>query len=75
VEEINVPPPLGLCRAVVIAPTYLKTNRPEAELVEDRGTSQSTISHAITGITPWPNKVLAELAPTADELDPQSQHG
>lgn len=73
-EDIEFPPSLGLRRAVVIALTYLKTNRREAELAEDHGTSQSTISRAITGITPWLHKVLAEFVPTADELDPQGQY-
>lgn len=59
---------------VVIAPAYLKTNRRQAELAEDHGTSQSTVSRAITGITPCLKNVLAEFMPTADELDPQSRY-
>jgi hypothetical protein len=73
-ENITVPPSLGVRRAVVIALTYLKTNRREAEMAEDHGTSQSTISRAITGITPWLKNVLAEFVPTADELDPERQY-
>lgn len=71
---IEYPPSLGLHRSVVIALTYLKTNRREAELAEDHGTSQSTISRAITGITPSLKTVLAEFVPTADELDPSKQY-
>src|SRR3712207_8746077 len=46
-EDIEFPSSLGLRRSVVIALTYLKTNRRQAELAEDHGTSQSTISRAI----------------------------
>jgi len=73
-KTITFPPSLGLRRSVVIALTYLKTNRREAELAEDHGTSQSTISRAITGITPSVAPVLAEFVPTADELDPKRQY-
>jgi DDE superfamily endonuclease len=73
-EDITFPPSLGLRRSVVIALTYLKTNRREAELAEDHGTSQPTISRAITGITPCLKTVLAEFVPTAEELDPQDQY-
>lgn len=73
-KDIKYPPSLGVRRSVVIALSYLKTNRREAELAEDHGTSQSTISRAITGITPWLKTVLAEFVPTAEELDPQEQY-
>lgn len=73
-EDITYPPSLGLRRSVVIALTYLKTNRREAELAEDYGTSQPTISRAITGITPSICRVLSEFVPTADELDPDQQY-
>jgi hypothetical protein len=73
-EDIKFPPSLGLRRSVVIALTYLKTNRRQAELAEDHGTSQSTISRAITGTTPSVARVLAEFVPTADELDPKRQY-
>jgi hypothetical protein len=73
-EDIKYPPSLGLRRSVVIALTYLKTNRREAELAEDHGTSQATISRAITGITPSVARVLAEFVPTAEELDPEHQY-
>lgn len=73
-KTIIFPPSLGLRRSVVIALTYLKTNRREAELAEDHGTSQPTISRAITGITPWLRTVLTEFVPTAEELNPPSQY-
>jgi hypothetical protein len=73
-EEIELPSSLGLRGSVVIALTYMKTNRRQAELAEDHGTSQSTISRAIAGITPSIARVLAEFVPTADELDPKRQY-
>jgi hypothetical protein len=73
-EAIEFLPSLGLRRSVVIALTYMKTNRRQAELAEDHGTSQPTISRAISGITPSVARVLAEFAPTADELNPQRQY-
>src|SRR5215207_7428136 len=73
-KAVTFPPSLGLRRSVVIALTYLKTNRREAELAEDHETSQSTISRAITGITPWLKTVLTEFVPTAEELNPSSQY-
>ncbi|MGH3975998.1 MAG: transposase family protein [Pseudonocardiaceae bacterium] len=73
-EDITYPPSLGLRRSVVIALTYLKTNRREAELAEDHGTSQPTVSRAITGITPSVCRVLSEFVPTAEELEPDRQY-
>jgi len=73
-EEIEFPESLGLRGSVIVALTYMKTNRRQAELAEDHGTSQSTISRAITGITPSLARVLAEFVPTADELDPKQQY-
>ena len=73
-NDIEYPPSLGLRRSTVIALTYLKANRIEAELAESHGTSQPTISRAVTGITPWLKKVLAEFVPTADELEPEKQY-
>jgi hypothetical protein len=73
-KGITFPASLGLRRSVVIALTYLKTNRRQAELAEDHGTSQSTISRAITGVTPALKQALAEFVPTAEDLDPQRQY-
>jgi hypothetical protein len=63
-----------LRKSVVIALTYLKTNRRQAEFAENHDTSQSTISRAITGITPNVARALAEFVPTADELDTKRQY-
>lgn len=68
------PPILGLYRAVVVTLTYLRRNRVQAELAETYDVSQSTISRAISGLTPILNTILTGLVPTADELDPRTQY-
>jgi hypothetical protein len=45
-------PILGLYKSVVVALTYMRRNRVQVELAETYDVSQSTISRAITGITP-----------------------
>jgi hypothetical protein len=68
------PPVLGLFKSVVVALTYLRRNRVQAELAEAYGVSQPTISRAITGMTPLIGEVLREYVPTADELDGRRQY-
>jgi hypothetical protein len=68
------PPCLGLYLSVVIALTYLRRNRAQAELAETYGVSQPTVSRAISAITPLLGKVLRGYVPTADELDPRDQY-
>jgi hypothetical protein len=68
------PPILGLFRTVVVALTYMRRNRVQAEIAESFGVSQPTISRAISGMTPLLGKVLADYVPTADELDGQAQY-
>ena len=68
------PPCLGLYLSAVIALTYLRRNRAQAELAESYGVSQSTISRAISVITPLLGKILKDFAPTADDLDPREQY-
>ena len=46
------PPILGLFSSMVVTLAYLRRNRAQAELAEAFGFSQSTISRAITGLTP-----------------------
>ena len=46
------PPVLGLFKSVAVALTYLRRNHVQQELAEYYGVSQSTISRAITAITP-----------------------
>ena len=45
-------------------------NRVPAEIAGDFGVSQPTLSRAISAITPLLARVLADLAITADDLDP-----
>jgi hypothetical protein len=68
------PPILGLFKSVVVALTYMRRNRVQAELAETYGVSQSTISRAVAGVTPLLGKVLGEYVPTADELDGRTQY-
>jgi hypothetical protein len=67
------PPSLGLYGCVVVTLCYLRRNRAQEELAERFGVSQPTISRAISAISPLLEKALQKFAPTADELDPQSQ--
>lgn len=62
------PPILGLRNAVTVTLAYLRRNRVQAEIAEDYGVSQPTISRAISAIIPLLVKVLADFVPTADEL-------
>jgi hypothetical protein len=48
------PPVLGLFKSVAVALTYMRGNRAQAEIEESFGVSQSTISRAVTGLTPAP---------------------
>jgi hypothetical protein len=64
------PPILGLRSALTVTLTYLRRNRVQAEIAEDYGVSQPTISRAISAITPLLVTVLADFVPTADDLDP-----
>jgi hypothetical protein len=68
------PPILGLVDSVVIALTYMRRNRVQAELAETYGVSQPTISRAITAVTPLLGTVLEPGVPTADVLDGQIQY-
>ena len=68
------PPSLGLFNSVVITLTYMRRNRVQEELAETYGTSQSTVSRAISAITLLIKKVLAPYVPTADELDGRCQY-
>jgi hypothetical protein len=68
------PPILGLFKSLVVTLTYLRRNRVQVELAETYGVSQSTISRAITAVTPLLGEVLKPYVPTADELDGQTQY-
>jgi hypothetical protein len=68
-EKRPWPPVLGLYKSVVIALTYMRRNRIQAELAETFGVSQPTVSRAVSAITPLLRNALADHVPTADELD------
>ena len=68
------PPILGLFKSVVVALAYLRRNRVQVELAEYFEVSQSTISRAITGLTPLLGRLLADHVPTAEDLDPRTQY-
>jgi hypothetical protein len=72
--ETSWPTILGLFNSVVVALTYMRRNRVQAEIAETFGVSQPTISRAVTVITPLVKTALAEFVPTADELDPGAQY-
>ena len=73
-EKRPWPPILGLYKSVVIALTYMRRNRIQAELAETFGVSQPTISRAVSTITPLLGNVLADYVPTADDLDGKTQY-
>ena len=74
VDRQEWPPILGLASSVVITLTYLRRNRVQCELAETYGVSQSTISRAITAVTPLLAQALARFVPTAEELRPDRQY-
>jgi len=73
-ETVSWPPILGLFKAVVVTLTYLRRNRVQAEIGESFGVSQPTISRAITGLTEVLGRVLAQVVPVAEDLDPRTQY-
>jgi hypothetical protein len=67
------PPVLGLFKSVVVALTYLRRNHVQQELAEYYEVSQSTISRAITAITPELARVTRPFIPTAEKLPSDEQ--
>jgi hypothetical protein len=63
------PPVPGLRNALTVALTYLRRNRVQAEIAENYGVSQPTISRAISALTPLPVHALLGYVPAAGELD------
>ena len=72
--ERSWPPILGLYKSVVVTLTYMRRNRVQVELAESYEVSQSTISRAITVMTPVLERLLRPYVPTADELDDRKQY-
>lgn len=59
---------LGLRRAVVAVCKYLRTNRTQADITEEFGVSQPSISRAVTLLIQAVAEVLADLVPTLEEV-------
>ena len=70
----NWPPCLGLFKSVAATLTYMRHNRTQSEIGESLGVSQSTVSRAISAITPLIPEAVREFVPTADDLDPDAQY-
>jgi hypothetical protein len=68
------PPILGLYKSMVVALTYMRRNRVQVELAETYEVSQSTVSRAISRLTPVLRAVLADYVPVAEDLDERRQH-
>jgi len=68
------PPILGLYGSVVVTLAYLRRNRVQEELAESFSVSQSTVSRAIAAVTPLLDAALRLFAPTAEDLDPDTQY-
>ncbi len=68
------PPILGLHESLTVTLKYLRRNRVQADIAEDYGVSQPTISRAISAITPLLVQALLEYIPTADDLDEDTQY-
>ncbi len=69
----DYPPVLGLFKSVAVTLTYLRRNHVQQELAEYYEVSQSTISRAITAITPALARMMRQFTPTAEELPSDEQ--
>jgi DDE superfamily endonuclease/Helix-turn-helix of DDE superfamily endonuclease len=63
-----------LFTSVVVALTYLRRNRVQAEIGEMFGVSQATISRAVTAVTPLLARALVDYVPVAEDLDPRTAY-
>jgi hypothetical protein len=73
-EKVIWPPILGLFTSVVVTLTYLRRNRIQAEIGESYGVSQSTISRAVTALTPLLGTTLAPDVPVAEDLSSHTHY-
>lgn len=73
-DQRRWPPIPGLFKSVVVALTYLRRNRVQAEIAEAFDVSQSTISRAVTALTPLLGVVTSDWVPVAEDLDVRRQH-
>ena len=73
-EKVTWPPILGLFMSVVVTLTYSRRSRIQAEIGESYGVSQSTISRAVTALTPLLGTALAGYVPVAEDLHPHAHY-
>jgi hypothetical protein len=73
-ESIGHPPSLGLFDSACVVLIYLRRNRRQVELAEQYECSQSTISRAITAVTPWIDRALRAWVPAVEDLAPGEQY-
>ncbi|SYZ33404.1 transposase family protein [Propionibacterium australiense] len=62
-------PALSQAEQIRATLAYLRRNRAQSELAESFGVNQSSICRAISRWTPRIVEILADLVPTADDLD------
>lgn len=62
------PPILGLRDSIAVTLKYLRINRVQADIAEEFGVSQPTISRAIAAVMPLLVQALVEFIPSADSL-------
>ena len=67
----KVPPILGLVVALKATLKYLRRNRTQADIADDYGVSQPTISRAVTVITPMLGVNLQVCALMMDSRSPR----
>ncbi|MDQ4009676.1 MAG: transposase family protein [Actinomycetota bacterium] len=73
-DKVTWPPILGLFTSVVVTLTYLRRNRIQDEIGESYGVSQSTVSRAVTALTPLLGTTLAPHVPVAEDLSSQAHY-
>lgn len=64
----NVPPILGLADSVRATLKYLRRNRTQADIADDLGVSQPTISRAISAVTTAIAQALEASIPTVEDV-------
>jgi DDE superfamily endonuclease/Helix-turn-helix of DDE superfamily endonuclease len=62
------PPILGLRESITVTLKYLRRNRVQADIAEEFGVSQPTVSRAISAVMPLLVQALMEFIPSADSL-------
>lgn len=62
------PPVLGLRDSIAVTLKYLRRNRVQADIAEEFGVSQPTVSRAISAVMPLLIQALMEFVPSADSL-------